>query len=144
MLKDTALRKKMVDLGIPAFGSRLMMERRHQEWVTLWNANCDSARPKNRQELLHDLDIWERTIGTRAPTASRAATVGQQIKDKDFNGAAWAAKHDDSFKDLIANARRTRSQAENRGGGEEAQPAQPPDWTFAHFYDPGAGRDSGP
>ncbi|KAK3324746.1 hypothetical protein B0T19DRAFT_373578 [Cercophora scortea] len=114
MLKDTALRKKMNELGIPASGSRQMMERRHQEWMTLWNANCDSARPKKRQELLHDLDIWEKTMGARAPTTSRAATIGAQIKDKNFDGAAWAAKHDTSFQDLIASARRTRKQVEQK------------------------------
>jgi E3 ubiquitin-protein ligase RAD18 len=29
------------------------------------------------------------------------------VKDKDFDGAAWATKHDTSFKDLIANARKS-------------------------------------
>ena len=114
LLKDAALRRKMVELGLSAAGSRQMLERRHQEWITIWNANCDSARPKKRSELLHDLDVWEKTMGSRAPAMSRAAQVGAQIKDKDFDGAAWAAKHDSSFKDLIANARRTRSQAETR------------------------------
>ncbi|RYC58398.1 hypothetical protein CHU98_g7821, partial [Xylaria longipes] len=46
---------------------------------------------------------------------------GAQIRDKDFDGAAWAVKHDTSFKDLIANARRTRAQAQakpDESGGE--------------------------
>ncbi|KAK0645528.1 hypothetical protein B0T16DRAFT_328734 [Cercophora newfieldiana] len=121
MLKDTALRKKMSELGLSTAGSRQILERRHSEWVTLWNANCDSARPKKRSELLHDLDVWEKTIGSRAPTQSRAANMGAQIKDKDFDGAAWAAKHDTSFKDLIANARRTRLQAEKGVGDKGGQ-----------------------
>ena len=86
-----------------------MLEKRHQEWMTIWNANCDSAKPKKRSELLQDLETWERTMGSRAPTLSRAANVGAQIKDKDFDGAAWAAKHDTSFKDLIARARSSKS-----------------------------------
>ncbi|GAB1316736.1 E3 ubiquitin-protein ligase rad18 [Madurella fahalii] len=114
MLKDTALRKKMTELGLSTSGPRQMLERRHQEWVTLWNANCDSARPKKRSELLHDLEVWERTVGTRAPTMSRAANMGAQIRDKDFDGAAWAVKHDSSFKDLIANARRSKSKVEQK------------------------------
>ncbi|KAL2137235.1 hypothetical protein VTI74DRAFT_6446 [Chaetomium olivicolor] len=111
MLKDTALRKKMAELGLSVSGSRQMLEKRHQEWVTIWNANCDSAKPKKRSELLHDLEVWERTIGSRAPTMSRAANMGGQIKDKEFDGAAWAAKHDTSFKDLIAKARSSRNKA---------------------------------
>ena len=123
MLKDTALRKKMGELGLSTAGSRQMLEKRHQEWITLWNANCDSAKPKRRSELMHDLEVWERTMGSRAPTMSRAANMGAQIKDKDFDGAAWATKHDTSFKDLIAKARGSRNKAvqkedEPRGNGE--------------------------
>ncbi|KAF5013536.1 hypothetical protein FDECE_459 [Fusarium decemcellulare] len=114
MYKEQALRKKMSDLGISNQGPRMLLERRHKEWMTLWNANCDSTRPKKRSELLHDLDTWERTQGGKAPTTGRAAQNAAAIKDKDFDGAAWAAKHDTSFKDLIASARKTRLQAKKK------------------------------
>jgi len=124
MLKDTALRKKMAELGLSTSGTRQTLEKRHQEWVTIWNANCDSARPKKRSELLNDLEVWERTMGSRAPTMSRAANMGAQIKDKDFDGSAWAAKHDTSFKDLIAMARSSRSKATQKV--EEASASDEP------------------
>lgn len=111
MLKDQALRKKLSELGLSTAGARPLLERRHQEWITLWNANCDSARPKKRAELMQDLDVWERTVGGRAPAMTKASVLGAQIKDKEFDGAAWATRHDDSFRDLIANARRTRAAA---------------------------------
>ncbi|RGP59746.1 e3 ubiquitin-protein ligase rad18 [Fusarium sporotrichioides] len=114
-MKDwQALRKKMADLGISNQGPRTLLERRHKEWMTIWNSNCDAARPRTRQELLHDLDIWERTLGGRAPTTGRSVQNAAIIKDKDFDGAAWAAKHDTSFKDLIANARKTRLEAKEK------------------------------
>ncbi|KAF6825464.1 DNA repair protein [Colletotrichum plurivorum] len=112
MLKDVALRKKMSDLGLSTNGARLHLEKRHKEWITLWNANCDSAHPKSRRELLHDLDVWERTQGAKAPVLVPRA--GTAVKDKEFDGAAWAAKHDTSFKDLIANARKSREQAKQK------------------------------
>ncbi|KAK0714808.1 hypothetical protein B0H67DRAFT_488576 [Lasiosphaeris hirsuta] len=123
MIKDGALRKKMAELGLSTAGSRPMLERRHQEWVIIWNANCDSAKPKKRFELLHDLEVWEKTMGTRAPTSSRAAILGAQIKDKNFDREGWANKNKNSFQDLIANARRTRNQVEkqNREASEEQQ-----------------------
>jgi len=111
MLNDTVLRKKVSQLGLSTFGSRQLLERRHKEYVTLWNANCDSAQPKSKFELMRDLQVWERTLGGQAPTLSRAANLGAQIKDKDFDGAAWAVQHDSSFKDLIANARKSRLRA---------------------------------
>ncbi|KAI5923586.1 hypothetical protein F4810DRAFT_668058 [Camillea tinctor] len=119
-LKEVQLRKKLTELGISTTGGRQMLERRHREWVTIWNANCDSLRPRRKADLLHDLDVWERTHGTRAPTTSRSATLGAQIKDKDFDGAAWAARHGSSFKDLIASARRNRAQAQEKRNNEQA------------------------
>ncbi|KAF9766587.1 hypothetical protein IL306_000995 [Fusarium sp. DS 682] len=118
MFKDQALRKKMSDLGISNQGPRTLLERRHKEWITIWNSNCDAAHPRKRHELLHDLDVWERTQGGRAPTTGRSVQNAAIIKDKDFDGAAWAAKHDTSFKDLIANAKRTRLEAKKKA--EEA------------------------
>lgn len=119
MLKDNALRKKMSDLGISSQGSRALLEKRHKEWITLWNANCDAARPKTRSELLRDLDMWERTQGGRAPVTGRAMQNAAMIKDKDFDGSAWAAKHDTSFKDLIASARKSSTQAKRKQETEE-------------------------
>ncbi|KAF4436407.1 E3 ubiquitin-protein ligase RAD18 [Fusarium austroafricanum] len=118
MFKDNALRKKMSDIGISSQGPRALLERRHKEWMTIWNSNCDAAHPRKHHELLHDLDIWERTQGGRAPTTGRSVQNAAIIKDKDFDGAAWAAKHDTSFKDLIANAKRTRLEAKRKA--EEA------------------------
>lgn len=132
LLNDGALRKKMAALGLATSGTRQLLERRHKEWTTIWNANCDSARPKRKADLLHDMDIWERTVGgggaggggggsitgsmlggRGATLTSRTAAAATQqaaaIKDKDFDGAAWSAKHSTSFQDLIANARKSRA-----------------------------------
>jgi E3 ubiquitin-protein ligase RAD18 len=105
-LKDTALRKKLTDLGLSAVGSRQLLEKRYTEWVTLWNANCDATRPKSKGELKRELDIWERTQGGMTQASSSTQNPGAQIKNKDFDSAAWSSKHDDSFRDLIAAARK--------------------------------------
>ncbi|KFA48783.1 hypothetical protein S40293_01578 [Stachybotrys chartarum IBT 40293] len=126
MFKDQVLRKKLADLGISNQGPRLLLERRHREWMTIWNANCDAARPRTQSELLHDLDIWERTQGGRAPTTGRALQNAAIIKDKHFDGAAWGAKHDSSFKDLIASARRSKREAQNKADENRDTPSEEP------------------
>ncbi|KAL1879418.1 hypothetical protein VTK73DRAFT_6950 [Phialemonium thermophilum] len=113
ILKDQALRKKMSELGIPTGGPRHILELRHREWVTLWNANCDSARPKTRSDLLRDLKAWEKTLNSQTVAADPSRT-GAQIRDKGFDGAAWAAEHNESFKDLIASARRSKQLASTK------------------------------
>ncbi|KJR87910.1 E3 ubiquitin-protein ligase RAD18 [Sporothrix schenckii 1099-18] len=138
LLNDGALRKKMAALGLVTSGSRQLLERRHKEWTTIWNANCDSARPKRKADLLNDMDIWERTVGgggaggglTASMLGGRGATLtsrtvaaatqqAAQIKDKEFDGAAWSAKHSTSFQDLIANARKSRLKSQENADKEE-------------------------
>ncbi|KAK3491611.1 uvs-2 protein [Neurospora crassa] len=142
MLRDTALRKKLSELGLSTHGSRQLLEKRHKEWITLWNANCDSSRPKKRSELLRDLDEWERTVGNPGTTAgggggqqglglmARAQATGAQIKDKEFDGKAWATRYGGSFGDLIKQARKgikrqtldgNGEKADNKGGGEDGK-----------------------
>ncbi|KAF2972723.1 hypothetical protein GQX73_g708 [Xylaria multiplex] len=121
MLRETQLRKELADLGLSTSGNRVALERRHREWVMIWNANCDSQRPRRHAELLHDLEVWERTLGSRVPAGSRSTTTGAQIRDKDFDGAAWASKHNTSFRNLIANARRTRAQAQVKPEEEDGK-----------------------
>lgn len=119
-LKDQALRKKMTDLGISSSGPRPLLERRHREWRTIWNANCDCVKPRSRAQLLRDLEVWERTQGGRISAVSRLGPNIPLVKHKDFDGDAWATKYSSSFKDLVANARRSRpttqepSRAESR------------------------------
>lgn len=120
--KEQPLRKKLAELGISTLGDRKMLERRHREWMTIWNANCDALLPRKKTELLQDLNTWENTLGSRAPTVSRSINLGAQIKDKDFNQQAWSTQHDASFRDLIANARKNVAKAKQNAIAENSQP----------------------
>lgn len=108
ILKEPALRKKLRDLGIPEWGPRPLLQRRHTEWVNLWNANCDSEHPKRKRELLKELDIWERTQGGNASLFSSG--TGTTVMNKDFDKGAWSASNGHDYKRLIANARRGNDQ----------------------------------
>ncbi|KKZ67630.1 DNA repair protein rad18 [[Emmonsia] crescens] len=107
LLKETVLRRKLRELGIPDWGSKPLLQKRHTEWMNIWNANCDSKVPKSKRELLRELDIWERTQGGQAPTLSGLST-SYSVMRKDFNASAWATTHGDDYKTLIANARRKK------------------------------------
>ncbi|OAA33638.1 Postreplication repair protein uvsH/nuvA [Moelleriella libera RCEF 2490] len=103
ILKEQALRRKLAEIGISSTGSRTLLEKRHREWLNIWNANCDAAQPRNRAQLLQDLDMWEKSQGQRPGRGGTSNAI--VITDKNFDAGAWAAKHDSSFKDLIRNAR---------------------------------------
>lgn len=106
MMKEVALRKKLGEMGISTMGNKPLMERRYTEWITLWNANCDARKPRTKGELKRELEIWEKTQGGRAQTSHYGQSSGAQVKDKDFDGKAYSNTHDDSFRKLIANAKK--------------------------------------
>jgi len=124
LLKETALRKKLQDLNIPSFGPKPLLQRRHIEWVNLWNANCDSSRPRSRKELLADLDRWEKTLGGRSRDGGTSTEVNEVMK-KDFDGAGWAKTHKSDFDDLIADARRKRELQKTEEQSSRAQEHTP-------------------
>lgn len=107
------LRKKLKDLGIPDWGPRPLLQRRHTEWMNLWNANCDAKNPKTKDELRRDLDIWERTQGGAAPQ-SGIPSGPNAVMAKTFDAAAWSANHGDDFKRLIENARKKKELAKKQ------------------------------
>lgn len=120
MMKETALSKKLKEIGLPNSGSKQLMINRHKEWVNIWNANCDSTKPRTRRELLHDLDTWERTQGGKAPNVTG---LNSTIMRKDFDHAAYGRRHQDEFSRLIADARRKKSNpaTEPKKSDEEEQ-----------------------
>jgi E3 ubiquitin-protein ligase RAD18 len=101
MLTDQALRKKLKELGISNQGPKLLMQKRHTEWVNLWNANCDSRNPRSKRDLLNELEIWDRTQGRQI-----ANNVGPNgVMAKDFDSDAYVKNNKNDFDDLIRKAR---------------------------------------
>jgi E3 ubiquitin-protein ligase RAD18 len=101
LLTETALRRKLAEIGIPSLGSKPLMQRRHMEWMNLWNASCDSSDPKTKRELLRELDIWERTQGRQIANSQGPSGV----MAKDFDPEGWTRSNKEDFADLIRKAR---------------------------------------
>lgn len=123
MMKEKDLKKKLQDLGIPAWGKKDLLIRRHTEWLHLWNSNCDASedKRKSKRDLLRELDVWERTRGGRA-TASEAA-----VMRKDFDGKGHAEAHKSQFDELIAAARAKRGVPKTKEGNDDTAVAMPSD-----------------
>ncbi|KAK9386113.1 hypothetical protein V1515DRAFT_616828 [Lipomyces mesembrius] len=95
LFNDSKLRSKLVELGLPAYGTRVQLQQRHTEWVSLWNANADSNNPKTKKQLLRDLNDWESNLAKYAI---------QKVSANDL--AAWGKTHSNEFDDLIARAKK--------------------------------------
>ncbi|KFY02644.1 hypothetical protein O988_02020 [Pseudogymnoascus sp. VKM F-3808] len=110
LLNDTNLRRKLKDLGVSSTGPRPVLERRHREWLNLWNANCDSDKPCSKAELLRKLDIWERIQFGQGTSNYTMVSGGLPIKHVDFDSAAWSSTHGSEYRSLIEVADRNRRQ----------------------------------
>ncbi|KAK9373173.1 uncharacterized protein V1513DRAFT_450046 [Lipomyces chichibuensis] len=95
LFNDSKLRSKLVELGLPAYGTRVQLQQRHTEWVSLWNANADSNNPKTKKQLLRDLNDWESNLTKYAV---------QKVSANDL--ATWGRTHSNEFDDLIARAKK--------------------------------------
>ncbi|KAF2129495.1 DNA repair protein rad18 [Dothidotthia symphoricarpi CBS 119687] len=104
MLKEGALRKKLQEIGIPNWGSKDLLKRRHIEWLNIYNSNCDADEGvrKGKRQLLKELEEWEHTQGGRADSKE------SKIMRKDFDGSGYAKANKSDFDDLIARARQKR------------------------------------
>ncbi|KAF1810508.1 DNA repair protein rad18 [Eremomyces bilateralis CBS 781.70] len=103
LLKDSAFRTKLSELGIPNWGPRQLLIRRHTEWVNIYNANCDSSRPRLKKDLLRELDVWERTQGGQSLRGT--AGSNSDVSKKDFDKDVWRDKNKSQFESLVADAR---------------------------------------
>ncbi|XP_061076527.1 E3 ubiquitin-protein ligase RAD18 [Conger conger] len=66
------LRKKLRDLSLPTQGSRDQLVRRHQEYVLMYNAECDSFSPKSAQDIAKEVEVNEKM---RAQLQSKSKRV---------------------------------------------------------------------
>src|ERR1700709_648507 len=95
------------------------MEKRHTHWLNLWNANCDSDKPRPKQELLRDLASWE--------TTQSANSNSYGVTRKDFDGDKWSKGHNDDFKKLIEEAKKQRQAKLNNVVDEPSETANAKD-----------------
>ncbi|NXI42709.1 RAD18 ligase, partial [Galbula dea] len=60
LLSDRELRKKLKEHGLCTRGSRQQLVKRHQEFVHMYNAQCDSLNPKSVAEIVKELEKNEK------------------------------------------------------------------------------------
>ncbi|XP_037240079.1 E3 ubiquitin-protein ligase RAD18 isoform X4 [Falco biarmicus] len=60
LLSDRELKKKLKEHGLSTNGTRQQLIKRHQEFVHMYNAQCDSLNPKSVAEVVKQLEKNEK------------------------------------------------------------------------------------
>ncbi|KAL8953378.1 MAG: hypothetical protein Q9222_000755 [Ikaeria aurantiellina] len=123
LMKESALRKKLAELGITNTGPRNLLIRRHAEWVNIVNANADSSKPKTKREMIRELEVWDRSTGRSIANGNLDSSPAGSIMDKDFDGATWSLNHSSDYRDLISRARHAGKAA--NGSASSHSPPKP-------------------
>ena len=111
LYSENKLRSILRDLGISSKGNKKMLERRHTEWMTLWNANADSKSPVSKSVLLSRLLQWESSMEKLKDQENRK----QDLKNLDSD--EWLKNHSDSFNSLLEQAKEVEEGATSNDRG---------------------------
>ncbi|XP_041446742.1 E3 ubiquitin-protein ligase RAD18 isoform X2 [Xenopus laevis] len=104
LLSERDLRKKLKEIGLSTRGSKQQMIRRHQEFVHMYNAQCDSLDPKSALEIVREIESNEKT---RSLLEANQEEIGMTFKKEqteeqiDEIHQQYRAKHKNEFQQLV-------------------------------------------
>ncbi|XP_015990344.1 E3 ubiquitin-protein ligase RAD18 isoform X3 [Rousettus aegyptiacus] len=61
LLSDRDLKKKLKQYGLSIQGNKQQLIKRHQEFVHMYNAQCDALHPKSAAEIVQEIENMEKT-----------------------------------------------------------------------------------
>ncbi|KAG0224369.1 E3 ubiquitin-protein ligase rad18 [Actinomortierella wolfii] len=80
VLTEKQLRKKLQELGLATHGDKALMQKRHAEYLTRYNANCDALRPFSESELKRQMVEWERAYEMNLQAREQQRRAQEQLQ----------------------------------------------------------------
>lgn len=105
LLSDRDLKKKLKEHGLSSHGSRQQLIKRHQEFVHVYNAQCDSLNPKSVAEIVKELAKNEKIRVqlelNKSGENSLTFTKDQTEEEIDEIHTSYRNKHRSEFQFLV-------------------------------------------
>ncbi|XP_051837390.1 E3 ubiquitin-protein ligase RAD18 isoform X2 [Antechinus flavipes] len=105
LLSDRDLRKKLKEHGLSSQGNKQQLIRRHQEFVHMYNAQCDSLHPKSVAEIVKEIENMEKTRvqleSNKLNENVMVFTKNQTEKEIDDIHSKYRKEHQNEFKLLV-------------------------------------------
>ncbi|NXS33903.1 RAD18 ligase, partial [Pomatostomus ruficeps] len=124
LLSDRDLRKKLKEHGLSASGTRQQLIKRHQEFVHMYNAQCDSLNPKSVAEVVKELEKNEKIrvqLECNKPAENSLTFTKDQTEEEiDEIHAEYRNKHRSEFKFLVDQVnKRWKKRGERKAGSAQ-------------------------
>ncbi|XP_040594266.1 E3 ubiquitin-protein ligase RAD18 isoform X5 [Mesocricetus auratus] len=110
LLSDRDLKKKMKQHGLSIQGSKQQLIKRHQEFVHMYNAQCDALNPKSAAEIVQEIENMEKTRmrleASKLNENVMVFTKDQTEKEIDEIHSKYRKKHQNEFQLLVDQAKK--------------------------------------
>ncbi|KAM4820902.1 E3 ubiquitin-protein ligase RAD18 isoform 1-T1 [Thomomys bottae] len=103
LLSDRDLKKKLKQHGLSVQGNKQQLIKRHQEFVHMYNAQCDALHPKSAAEIAQELENMEKT---RMRLEVMVFTKDQTESEIDEIHSKYRKKHQNEFQLLVDQAKK--------------------------------------
>lgn len=104
LLSDRDLKKKLKECGLSTQGSKAQLVKRHQEFIQMYNSQCDSLNPRSAKDIIKEIEKNEKTrVQLEAKFGENAMkfTKDQTEEQIDAVHKEYCAKHKQEFQQLI-------------------------------------------
>ncbi|XP_004461050.1 E3 ubiquitin-protein ligase RAD18 isoform X2 [Dasypus novemcinctus] len=110
LLSDRDLKKKLKQYGLSVQGNKQQLIKRHQEFVHMYNAQCDALQPKSAAEIVKEIENMEKTRmrleASRLNESIMVFTKDQTEKEIDEIHSKYREKHHNEFHLLVDQAKK--------------------------------------
>lgn len=110
LLSDRDLRKKLKHHGLSIQGNKQQLIKRHQEFVHMYNAQCDALHPKSAAEIVQELENMEKTRmrleASKLNESVMVFTKDQTEKEIDEIHSKYRKRHQNEFQLLVDQAKK--------------------------------------
>ncbi|XP_010588326.2 E3 ubiquitin-protein ligase RAD18 [Loxodonta africana] len=110
LLSDRDLKKKLKQHGLSTQGNKQQLIKRHQEFVHMYNAQCDALHPKSAAEIAKEIENMEKTRmrleASKLNENIMVFTKDQTEKEIDEIHSTYRKKHQNEFQLLVDQARK--------------------------------------
>ncbi|XP_037378015.1 E3 ubiquitin-protein ligase RAD18 isoform X2 [Talpa occidentalis] len=110
LLSDRDLKKKLKQHGLSVQGNKQQLIKRHQEFVHMYNAQCDALHPKSAAEIVQEIENMEKTRmrleASKLNESVMVFTKDQTEKEIDEIHSKYRRKHQNEFQLLVDQAKK--------------------------------------
>ncbi|XP_038061812.1 E3 ubiquitin-protein ligase RAD18-like [Patiria miniata] len=125
LVPDKEIKKKMRHYNLSIKGKRHELIKRLDEFILMYNAQCDAANPKSAEEIAKEVEKMEQ-LKTQPPQLKEAKVFklkiekGQTEDQMEKSKQEYLSAHKDQFSQLIAVARARMKGVKNKSSKTEA------------------------